>query len=117
MTSSLVDRAIVDLRIAGEDLTRRGWPAQLREDRIGDDRDVRLQVRHAGKLLAVEVLGPYADAVGMSCWQAVRITREDRVVWNGPRRADVRTAHELVPFVEDLLRDDDAALACRYTHC
>lgn len=79
---------------------------------VGDDIDVRLDVRSPGPT-GVELLGGCGGPCRDHRWEAVRISDDGRAVWVGPRRDC--TQAELIVFVEDLVLRDDTDLARRYT--
>jgi hypothetical protein len=101
-----------DIRIACEELNRRGCSARMREVRYCGERELRLVVRQPGGRIAVELLAP-SEEVAADCWQAVRVDR-NRTVWCGPARIDVVSGLDLVPFVVDLLSQPVSVLAVKY---
>jgi hypothetical protein len=95
-----------------EQLRQHGWEARVACHQVIGDRDVRLEVS-GPEPPAVELLDAWADAPCGDRWQAVRITRDSRVVWCGPSRPC--PVDEIVTFVEELLQRTPTALARRYT--
>lgn len=100
------------LDVVCDRLRRRGWDSRVVRYSLVGDVDVRLGVERPGSP-AVELLGACEGLPCSDRWQAVRVTADGRTVWCGPPHECPLA--ELIAFLEDLLRHDDAQLAGRYT--
>lgn len=105
-----------DLRLACDDLNRRGYSATLTAVSYCGDLDMRLVVRRAHPHVCVELLAPDEEDSHDS-WYAVRIASGRRTVWRGPSRTEVVSGLDLVGFVIDLTTLPDLGLRRRYRTC
>ena len=99
------------LDVVRDQLAQRGWDARVVRYSLAGDDDIRLDVEGPGSP-AVELLGACGGLPCRGQWQAVRVSDDGRAVWCGPSHECPQA--ELIAFLEDLLRRDDAELTERY---